>query len=445
MKVAILGYGVEGQSAFTYWSKPDNTLTICDENPGTTVPDGTATQLGHDYLKNLEKFDLLVRSPGLRPQKILEANPEHPEIADKITSVSNEFYRVCPTKNIIGVTGTKGKGTTSTLTSEFLKAAGKTVHLGGNIGVPALDLLKNDIKFSDWVVLEQSSFQLIDQKYSPPTAVCLMIVPEHLDWHSDMVDYLTAKQNLFKHQTATDTVVYNRANQLSGQVVLASPGQKISYEVPAPDADPTQKTGVYVLGNQIYVEDIPVVQVADVALLGRHNLQNVCAAIGAVWSIIDGNTAAIQKVLKEFKGLEHRLEFVRELNGVKYYDDSFGTTPETATVAVQAFAQPKVLILGGSDKKASFDELAQAVVSGNVRSVISIGEVAPQIETALKTVGYTNIVPGGTTMAEIVATAQKQAQPGDVVLLSTACASFDLFRNYKDRGQQFQASVTALQ
>lgn len=446
MKIAILGYGTEGQAALEYWGAAEkaNQITVCDQQ-NVTVPDDVNVQSGADYLKQLDQFDLLVRSPGLYPGDIIQANPDSPDILNKVTSVTNEFFRVCPTKNIIGITGTKGKGTTSTLVAELLRAAGKTVHLGGNIGVAPLTMLQAGITADSWVVLELSSFQLIDLQTSPKIGTCLMVVPEHLNWHHDMDEYLAAKQQLFAHQTTDDLVIFNRTNANSRKVVSISPAHARSYEVPALGMAPQQTTGAYVKDTTIYMDGTPVCEIADVALLGRHNLENACAAIATVWDLVEHNTELITSVLRTFKGLEHRLEFVRELDGVRYYDDSFGTTPETASVAVQAFSQPKVIILGGSDKQVSFDDLARVVASQQVRSVVLIGETAPQIEQALRQAGFSGIVAGGTDMTTIVATAQSQAKPGDVVLLSTGCASFGLFKDYKDRGQQFKTAVTALQ
>ena len=184
MKIAILGFGKQGLSAYDYWKGPDNAITICDENEVLELPEGTSGQLGQNYLHELDKFDLIVRSPSVHPKDITVANS--PATLDKVTSVTNEFFRVCPSKNIVGVTGTKGKGTTSTLIAKILEADGKKVHIGGNIGTPPLDMLKNGIEPEDWVVLELANFQLIDLNYSPKIAVCLMIAPEHLDWHTDV-------------------------------------------------------------------------------------------------------------------------------------------------------------------------------------------------------------------------------------------------------------------
>jgi UDP-N-acetylmuramoylalanine--D-glutamate ligase len=440
MRIAIVGYGSQGKAAVDYWQR-GNDITICDANETIDLPPGVSGQLGENYLQNLESFNLIIRSPAVHPRDLVAANSAH--ILKKVTTVTEEFFRVCP-KPIIGVTGTKGKGTTSTLITKILEAAGKKVLLGGNIGTPPLDLLKQDIESADWVVLELANFQLIDLHVSPKIAVCLMVVPEHLDWHTSMDEYVAAKQNLFRYQDDDDRTVYNRLSDYSTVVAGVSPALKLSYEVPPVNKEPTERNGAYVVGDKIYMDDEEVCSVGDVHLPGRHNLENVGAAIAAVWDVIDGNKSAIVAALHSFTGLLHRLEFVRELDQVKYYDDSFGTTPETAIVAIQAFSQPKVIILGGSDKKASFDELAVKVKQSTIRSVVLIGDTAPQLRAALEAAGFTAVVDGGHTMQSIVATARQQARPGDIVLLSTGCASFGLFKNYHDRGEQFKSAVQAL-
>jgi UDP-N-acetylmuramoylalanine--D-glutamate ligase len=446
MKIAILGYASQGIAALEYWGTDHNQLTVHDSRADLVLPDGVIGVLGPDYLKDLDQYDLIVRAaPSIHPSEIVAANSDAPQILDKVTTVTNEFFKVCPTKNIIGVTGTKGKGTTSTLITRLLEAAGKTVHLGGNIGIPPLDMLKAGIQADDWVVLELANFQLIDLEHSPTIAVCVMVAPEHLNWHADMDEYVIAKQQLFAHQTVHDTAVHNRSNAYSQQVAsVSAAGNQLSYEVPGPDAPPQKTTGAYVRGDSIFVNDVEVCKTSDVALLGRHNLENVCAAVLTVWELIGKDPAIIKKVVTSFTGLEHRLELVADVKGVKYYDDSFGTTPETAIVAMQAFTQPKVIILGGASKDAEFETLAQVVASHNVRAAILIGDTAPLIKQALQTVGYSHVLDGGKDMTSIVNVAANQAQPGDVVLLSTACASFGLFNDYKDRGQQFRAVVTAL-
>jgi UDP-N-acetylmuramoylalanine--D-glutamate ligase len=430
MNVALVGFEIEGRAAFEYWSKLGAQITVCDQDFRKSLPDGVDKQLGENYLKNLDRFDVVWRTAGINPQIILDANPD---IADKITTTINEFLRVCPTKNVIGVTGTKGKGTTSTLIAKMLEAAGEEVFLGGNIGVSPFDFLPK-LKSDSWVVLELSSFQLTDLKRSPAIAICLMVVPEHLNWHTDMDDYILAKAQLFEHQTTSDLAIYYAKNDDSRRIAGYSHGLKMPYF-----AEP----GAHVEDDAITIAGQQICETGELKLLGEHNWQNVCAALTAVWQITQ-NAEAIRSVLTTFSGLEHRLEFVREVGGVKYYDDSFGTTPETAEVAVEAFKQPKIVILGGSDKGVSFDELAKTIATQNVRQAVLIGATAPKIEAALRAAGFTAIAPGGNTMPEMVAAARNVAQPGDVILLSPACASFGLFPNYKERGNQFKAAVNVL-
>ncbi len=432
MKIAILGYGEQGRAAYEYWNRNGNNITVCDQNESVELPANVDKQLGKNYLHDLEIFDLIVRSPSVHPSDISDANSS--AILDKVTTVTDEFFRVCPTKNIIGVTGTKGKGTTSTLIARMLEADGKTVHLGGNIGTPPLDMLKAGIEDKDWVVLELANFQLIDIKHSPHIAVCLMVVPEHMDWHPSVQEYIDAKKQLFAHQISQDIAIYYADNSDSKQIASTSPGIKIPYY---------SQPGAIIENGAITINDQVICKTNELKLLGEHNWQNVCAAITTVWQVTQ-NTQAMHIVLTSFSGLEHRLELVREIEGVKFYDDSFGTTPETAIVAIKAFTQPKVVILGGSDKGASFDVLAKTIIDNNVSSVVLIGDIASKIHKALDKVDFHNVIEGGDKMTDIVAAAQKQAKNGDVVLLSTGSASFGLFKNYKDRGEQFKSAVLAL-
>ncbi len=435
MKVAILGYGGQGQCALEYWSNQGAEVTVCDKNVDAVVPPHTTTRLGDHYLESLNQFDLLVRTPALHPKDIIDANQD-PTILAKVTSVTNEFFRVCPTKNLVGITGTKGKGTTSSLLAKMLQASGKKVHLGGNIGIPPLELLKNNIAEDDWVVLELANFQTLDLEYSPPIAVCLMMVPEHLDWHDDFQDYKNAKKPLFSHQNERDIAIYFGDNEHSKEIAGSGRAKLIPYYSPP---------GAFVnLKGEVQIDEVVICHTNDVALLGKHNWQNICAAITAFWQVSqDAN--AIRSVVTSFSGLEHRLELVRELDGVKYYNDSFGTTPETAIVAVQAFDQPKVLIVGGSDKGAPFDELAKTIAGANIRGVITIGNTGPKIAELIRSNNpNANIIEGVEKIPEMVAKAQELSQSGDIVLLSTGCASFGLFQNYKDRGERFKSAVKAL-
>lgn len=449
MKIGIVGWGLEGQSAFRYFGAEHEYL-IVNEEPrddfpsednkvrvqfltGQRAPGITSNVTDLSYLNGLEDCDKVVYTPTSYVN-LKRRFKEDKQFWPKATSIWHVFFETVKTKNLIGVTGTKGKGTTSTLIYEMLKASGKKVFLGGNVGVPVLDFVR-DVMPDDWVVLEVSSFQLYSLTYSPHIAVCLMIIPEHMDWHSDMKDYTEAKANIFRHQKPDDIAIYFADNEISKKLANYSAGQKIPY---------FKSPGAYL--NQygkVAVGETEIIDKSEIKLLGEHNLQNICAALTAVWQISQ-DVNAVRKVLSTFAGLEHRLEFVRELNGVKYYDDSFGTTPETAIVAMKSFEAPKIMILGGSDKGADFEELAETVKNSNVKHVIVIGQIADKIVDALEQVGYKDVTTGLTTMPEIVKKARGLAQLGDVVLLSAAAASFGLFKDYKDRGNQFKQAVAEL-
>ena len=430
-QVAIVGYATEGSISAEYYHRQGFAVTVCDQNEGLKVPEDYSAQLGDGYLKDLDKFDIIVRSAGIPPHVILEKNPS---VAGKTTTAINEFLRVCPTANTIGITGTKGKGTTSTLVTRMLEAAGKTVYLGGNIGRSPLEFYDR-LQPDDWVVLELSSFQLIDLNHSPHIGACLMVVPEHLNWHADMAEYVAAKSQLFECQTSNDIAVYYAANETSRQIAAAGAGRKVPY---------FQAPGAWINGNMLTIDGQEICTTEEIKLLGAHNWQNACAAVTVVWQAGVHDIPAIQSVLTSFGGLEHRLELVREFEGVRYYDDSFGTTPETAIVAMQAFAEPKVAILGGSDKGAAYDELVHVIATSNVRHAVLIGDQAARIQQALEAAGFHEFSRGGQTMPEIVSSARSIAQNGDVVLLSPACASFGMFKDYKDRGNQFKQAVQAL-
>ena len=434
MNIAIVGYATEGRVSAEYFARGGHAITICDKSTDLEIPDGFTSQLGNEYLDGLDRFDLVVRSAGIHPDVILERNPG---VKPKITTAINEFLGSSPTRNIIGITGTKGKGTTSTLTHKILESHGLKSWLGGNIGRSPLEFI-DELGPDDWVVLELSSFQLYDVQHSPHIAVCLMVVPEHLDWHSDVEDYYTAKSRLFRAQKRDDVAIYFADNADSKRIVSVSEGTHIPYFA-TPGARVEER-------GMIEIQDsTQICSVDELKLLGRHNWQNVCAAITAAWQTGCDDVAKIKRAVTEFSGLPHRLEFVRGLDGVRYYNDSFGTTPETAIVAAEAFTNPKVMILGGSDKGATFDRLAKAVTKESVHHITLIGTTATEIKAALEAAGYTGTVTEGlTTMTDMVADCRSHAQNGDVVLLSTGCASFGLFANYKDRGEQFTEAVQAL-
>ena len=427
MKIAIAGYGAEGESNYRYWNTPGNQVVIIDERqPACDAPVDASVIVGEDAFARLAGYGMVVRTAGLAPHKI--------KTDGKIWSATNEFFDKCPAP-IIGVTGSKGKGTTCSLIVSILRAAGKTVHLVGNIGVPALDVLA-DISSNDIVVYELSSFQLWDLEKSPHVAVVLMIEPDHLDVHVDMDEYINAKANIRRRQTDGDYCLYHPTNDYSRRIAATnSAGTVYRYGI-------ADEHGVY-LNDGLFMKDGRVVSSLDaLQITGAHNIENACAAISAVLALENVDREVIEKGLRDFTGLPHRLKFAREINGVAFYDDSIATTPGSAIAAMKAFSQPKVIILGGSSKGADYAKLAATATSANVKCALVIGDEANALEAALQASGIDIINLGSAmTMREIVGQAHERAETGDVVILSPACASFGMFKNYADRGDQFIAAV----
>jgi len=415
-----------------YQPKSVSTLYWGGTEIKSAIPDGIKaieiegpTSISHD---NFLGINTIVRHPVTRPDLL-------PQDRD-ITSMTNEFIERCPAQ-IIGVTGTKGKGTTVTLIAKILEAVGYRTHLVGNIGKPALEVLKN-INENDLVVFELSSFQLWDLKKSPHIAVVLMIVAEHMDVHKDMREYVDAKLQITANQEDKDVVIYHPDNEFSKHIASKSPGKKLRFQT---------GEGAQVVDGNIMVDGKVLMAITEVGLLGEHNLDNICAAITAVMQYTN-DFAAIKNVVTEFQGLEHRLEFLGLVKDVSYFNDSFATAPQPTMAAIKAIDVPKVLILGGSSKGANFNELARAIKQANIRAVITIGKEGPNIAEAIKLAGVEGflLVEAETaqSMSEIVSQASLVAKAGDAVLLSPACASFDMFKNYKVRGQDFKTAVEAL-
>lgn len=428
MKIAIAGYGVEGEANYRYYNTPDNQVVIIDERqPSHQPPVDASLIVGEDAFARLDGYDLVVRTASLPPRKI--------GTDGRIWSATNEFFAKCPAP-IIGVTGSKGKGTTCSLIASILQAASKTVHLVGNIGVPALGVLPT-VQPNDVVVYELSSFQLWDLEKSPHIAVVLMIEADHLDVHDNMADYVMAKSQIACHQTASDLVVYNAANEYAASIAQLSAGEKIGYQA---------VETAHVTDDFFWYGEQKLCSVNALQLPGAHNLDNACAAIDAVWQLTQ-DVAVIEAGLRAFTGLPHRLKFIRDVNGVAYYDDSIATTPGSAIAAINAFAQPKVLIVGGSDKGADYAPLVSAItMSDNIRAVVAIGDQGPAIAELLAKSGAGGLVHVLDTkeMHTIVTQSAAHAQAGDVVILSPACASFDMFKSYSDRGDQFVLAVNEL-
>ncbi|MGH7142344.1 MAG: UDP-N-acetylmuramoyl-L-alanine--D-glutamate ligase [Candidatus Saccharimonadales bacterium] len=435
MKVAIVGFGLEGKSALNYWVNLGADIIVCDQDldKAAEIPAGILSQLGKGYLENLSRFDLIVRSAGVNPSVILAKNPG---VKNKITSVMNEFLKVSPTKHVIGITGTKGKGTTSTLIANMLETTGQKVFLGGNIGASPLEFLSNLTKNS-YVVLEFSSFQLSDLNYCPAISICLMVVPEHLNWHADMDDYVLAKANLFKHQNANDIAIYYAQNDISKKIASSSPGHKIPFY---------GEPGAHIEENKIVIAGQIVCRTNDLKLLGEHNWQNACAAVTAAWQV-NQNIKAMRSVLTTFQALPHRLELIDKIKNVAYYNDSFASTPDAAIAALHAIIGTKVMILGGFDRHLPIHHLATEILNcqDDLRKVIIIGASADRLAKECDKIGFSNyLIDRAQTMSEIVAKANSLAVSGDSVVLSPGFASFDMFKNFEVRGEKFKEAVKRL-
>ncbi len=402
-KIAILGYGLEGQDAERYFKNKKAKIKILDQ------------KFDKDYLKGLREYDLVIRSPGVYPYK--------PELnGAKVTTPIQIFFDNCPAK-IIGVTGTKGKGTTSTLIYEILKKANKDVYLVGNIGKPYLELLPKLTKES-FVVMELSSFQLIDLTKSPHIAVALNITLDHMDWHKSKEEYINAKKNIVRYQTTSDYAIINSEYKVSKSFSKLTKAKIVFFNKDT-------------LENK-YNENL--------LLRGKHNLENIAAAV-SVANVIGIKEDIILKTIRSFKGLEHRLELVKEVNGITFYNDSFATGPQPVVAAIKSFTEPETLILGGSDKGLDYTELGKEIAKAeNVKTVIIIGQVGSKIIRGLKNAKYRGSIINLKTspMQKIVACAFRNTLKGGVVILSPAAASFDMFENYKDRGNQFKKAVYEL-
>lgn len=397
-KVAILGWGTDTQDVEPWLRDQGAKTTVLDEKRDDR-PFG-----------DLSGYGVLVRSPGVYRyrREITEAE----EKGVVVTSKTKIFFDVCPAR-IIGVTGTKGKGTTSTLIYEILKTAGEKVWLGGNIGAGVFGFLP-ELDGESWVVMELSSFQLIDLHKSAHIGVVLMTTVEHLDWHKSAVEYVEAKGNLIRYQGRDDFAVINK------------------------DYEKSRKLGRLGLGKKVWVSGRDFG--GKMRLRGEHNRENMAAAL-AVADILKIDKQLSHKVVGEFKGLEHRLEEVATVDGITYFDDSFSTTPETTMAAIKAFTEPLILIAGGSEKGSDFTQMGK-IISGakNIKAVILIGLMAGRIEKSIENKNI-KIIRGAKNMPEVVEMARKEAVPGDVVVLSPAAASFDMFENYKERGEQFKREV----
>ena len=427
MKIAIAGYGVEGKANYNYFRQQGDVTIVDEREEIEDLPENVNTILGKDSFSKLKEFDLVIRTAGLSPKKI---NTE-----GKIWSTTNEFFAKCPAP-IIGVTGTKGKGTTCSLIAAILRSAGIKVHLVGNIGTAAISIL-SEISKKDIVVFEISSFQLWDIKASPQVAVVLMIEPDHLDIHDGFDDYLGAKSNIGKYQGINDIFIYHPTNKNSAVIAgMSNAGSKYRYMT---------DDAAHINDNMIIINDKNICSIKEVGLIGDYNLQNICAAISASWQYTQ-DTKAIAKAVREFKGLEHRLELFATINGIRFYDDSFSSAPVATVAAITAFSEPLIVIVGGFDRGLDLEFMVSGIVnSNNIKKVILIGEIRNRLAKELETADYHNFdIFDYKNMKDIVEHLLPYTKPGDVVLLSPGCASFDMFENFISRGKKFKKAVNDL-
>lgn len=396
---------------------------------------GAQLQLGDDYLNHLD-VDLILRTPGMKPYL-----PEF-EAARKagktVTSEMELFMDLCPAP-IFAVTGSDGKTTTTTIIAGLLQAAGKTVHLGGNIGRPLLPVIE-EIEADHAAVVELSSFQLTGMTQSPHIAVVTNVAPNHLDWHTDMQEYIDAKRNLVLHQTMGDRAVLNADNEVTASFAQDCQGDVRWFSRLHP-----VENGTYLDENGVLcaVENgckIPILPAKEIRLPGVHNIENYLAAFAALWGLVP--VEIMVQYAREFGGVAHRCELVRERNGVRWYNDSIGSSPSRTIAGLKSFDQKVILIAGGYDKHIPYTPLGP-VAAETVRCAILLGATADAIERAIRDCSDLPIFRVA-DMCEAVATADRIGQDGDVVLMSPASASFDMYANFEERGEHFRRLVLEL-
>ena len=446
--VAVIGIGVSNTPLIRLLLQNGISVTACDKRSRADLGElaveleagGAKLQLGSDYLEGLDQ-DVIFRTPGMRPDvpQLLAAR----EKGSVITSEMEVFFDVCPC-SIIAVTGSDGKTTTTTMIAELLRASGRTVHVGGNIGKPLL-VEAGDMDPTDSVVLELSSFQLMTMTKSPHICVVTNLSPNHLDMHKGMEEYVASKENIFLHQSAGDVAVFNLDNDITREQSGRALGEVRMFSRRS-----TVENGVYLRGEEIVRccdgAETVVMTTADIKLPGIHNVENYMAAIAALEGLVDDET--IRTFAREFGGVEHRIELVRTLDGVRYYNDSIASSPTRTIAGLRSFKEKLILIAGGYDKNIPFDELGPEVVE-RVKVLVLCGATADKIRAAVEAApGYEAgkpVIVTASNLTEAAEAARAHAVEGDVVTLSPACASFDQFPNFMARGKAFKAIVNGWQ
>ena len=446
-KIAMCGIGVSNTPLILNFLSKGAKVYACDRRTKEMIGDtadmlekaGAELRLGDGYLDNLE-VDIIFRTPGMNWNL-----PELDSARKKGIAVTSEmevFFDLCPA-TIFAVTGSDGKTTTTTLIAKMLEAEGKKVFVGGNIGKPLLPEIEN-ITAEDFVVVELSSFQLISMRKSPDVAVVTNVAPNHLDVHKSMDEYVEAKKNVILHQNAFSRTVLNRDNEITEGFRDFVRGQSLGFSM-----ERKLNNGAW-LSDDGYLHmsyrgmDVPVMHRSDIAILGDHNVANYLTAITAVWGYV--GVDSIRKIAKEFGGVEHRIEFIREVNGVKYYNDSIASSPTRTIAGLKAFDKPVHLIAGGYDKHIPFEPMVPYILE-KVKKLYLCGHTAEKIETAVKSNPNYNGKPEiimVKDIAEAVELASKDTKSGDIVTLSPACASFDAFPNFAARGNYFKELVNKL-
>ena len=445
-RVTVVGAGISNKPLIEALLSAQIETTVCDKQTRDEMGEsakrferlGANLRLGTDYLSDIDA-DVIFRTPGLMPTD--PALVEAVRRGAALTSETEVFFDVCPCKTI-AVTGSDGKTTTTSIIAEILRREGRTVHIGGNIGTPLL-CKADEMKPGDTAVLELSSFQLITMKRSPDIAVVTNVSPNHLDVHRDMEEYVEAKRNIFNHQNRSGRAVFNLDNDYSRAFSDSAPGEVLFFS-----RHNTAGDGVYLKNGTISEaadgKSGSIMNADEIFLPGAHNIENFMAAFAAVRGL--ASRGSMVETARTFRGVAHRIEFIRELRGVRFYNDSIASSPTRTIAGLKAFNQKVILIAGGKDKGVAFDGLGAEIVS-HVKTLVLTGPTAETIFGAVENAPGYNGAPetficGDFTDA--VLTAAESARAGDAVLLSPACTSFDRFKNFEERGELFRKIVEGL-
>ncbi len=441
--VAVCGIGRNNLPVILQLLEHGVSVIACDKRSREELGEAAATletagavlQLGKQYLDCLDA-QLILRTPGMKPYlpPFMKARAD----GKTVTSEMELFFKLCPSP-IYAVTGSDGKTTTTTVIAGLLAAAGKTVHLGGNIGRALLPII-GQVEPNHTAVVELSSFQLTMMEQSPHVAVVTNVAPNHLDWHTDMQEYIDAKRNLVAHQQSTDRAVLNADNEITASFAASCSGAVWYFSRKHPVERGTYLGEDGVLYGTDGVKTVPILPACDIRIPGVHNVENFLAAFAAVWGEVPVEVMA--DYARNFSGVPHRSELVRERNGVRWYNDSIGSSPSRTIAGLRSFDRKVILIAGGYDKHIPYDPLGP-VAKDTVKTAILMGATADAIETAIRAVSDLPIIRVA-NMAEAVKTAEKTATNGDIVFMSPASASFDMYTNFEERGDHFKRLVAEL-